>query len=92
VSLPIAIETILQRLPISIRKSIARRPPFTSLLGVVDRRTRLNPNGRAVLSHNPPSPGSEVGREAPALVRRCALRYMEIRGRDEPARGGMGDA
>lgn len=34
VSLPTAIETILQRLPISIRKSIARRPPFTSLLGV----------------------------------------------------------
>ena len=33
-SLPIAIETILQRLPIPIRKSIARRPPFTSLLGV----------------------------------------------------------
>ena len=34
VSLPIAIETILQRLPISIRKSIARRSPFTKLLGV----------------------------------------------------------
>jgi SAM-dependent methyltransferase len=75
VSLPIAIETILQRLPISIRKSIARRPPFTSLLGVVDRRTRLNPNGRAVLSHNPPSPGSEVGREAhgPCAPLRAAL-------------------
>jgi SAM-dependent methyltransferase len=34
VSLPVAIETILQRLPISIRRSIARRPPFTALLGV----------------------------------------------------------
>lgn len=34
VSLPIAIETVLQRLPISIRKSIARRSPFTKLLGV----------------------------------------------------------
>lgn len=34
VSLPVAIETILQRLPISIRKSIARRFPFTAVLGV----------------------------------------------------------
>ncbi|MGH8478784.1 MAG: class I SAM-dependent methyltransferase [Gammaproteobacteria bacterium] len=34
VSLPVAIETILQRLPISIRKSIARRFPFTALLGI----------------------------------------------------------
>jgi SAM-dependent methyltransferase len=34
VSLPVAIETILQRLPISIRRSIARRPPFTAVLGV----------------------------------------------------------
>jgi SAM-dependent methyltransferase len=34
VSLPVAVETILQRLPISIRKSIARRSPFTKLLGV----------------------------------------------------------
>ncbi|MGH8576361.1 MAG: class I SAM-dependent methyltransferase, partial [Gammaproteobacteria bacterium] len=34
VSLPVAIETILQRLPISIRRSIARRQPFTALLGV----------------------------------------------------------
>ena len=34
VSLPIAIETLLRRLPISIRRSVARRPPFTALLGV----------------------------------------------------------
>lgn len=34
VSLPVMIEMILQRFPISIRRSIARRPPFTSLLGV----------------------------------------------------------
>jgi SAM-dependent methyltransferase len=34
VSLPVTIETILQRFPISIRRSIARRPPFTALLGV----------------------------------------------------------
>ena len=34
VSLPIAIETLLRRLPISIRRSVARRPPFTAFLGV----------------------------------------------------------
>ena len=34
VSLPVTIETILQRFLISIRRSIARHPPFTVLLGV----------------------------------------------------------